>query len=150
MAYAPGVNLGPLILIPEANRKWAFSGFTTIGVAWNDCNLGSTGTLKVIPAGAKAVLLWTEIGMTGVTGATDYIITYLRKNGSTSTTTPNLVQLAAVGWNLGAGLSVYDYQMVVVEVDSSGIFEYQDLARGGAGDASGILQIFCMGYYMGG
>ena len=139
MAYAPGIDLGTLKLIPEASRPaaWLLSGgaattFTDVSFA------------AYTPAGVKALYLQYGISWTG-NGVADYSGWQLRKNGSSETARNKTVVVMDYLTNLASG-SVREVDgVLIVECDTSGIIEYRFL--GGAA-AVGGLYLSPLGYYL--
>ena len=145
MAFAPGVSLGPLILIPEASRytTWQLSAgaATSFTDAW-----GAGVANPYTPKGVKGLLLQYLSTFTG-DGVDDESLFLLRKNGSAVTNSVALVRCGAFRGALTLNITIRNSGLVVVECDSDGIIEY--INSTGA-TAIGTLYLVTHGYYMGG
>lgn len=133
-------DLGKIRFLTEARRVSIITAFTTIGAAWHDADCS-----PYCPAGFTAVYLEIQFLMVG-DGTSDGIYGFLRKNGSTATTTPAAQAYGIYNTNLGAGITIDRFFTKLVEVDSSGIFEYQDFTRYGGGAATAQLDVMLIGY----
>lgn len=144
MAYAPANDLGTLKIIPEANRPstYLINGYATFGFGWVDVDCSS-----IVPKGTKAVMLFLTMVFTG-DGTTDAVYSFFRKNGSSATAEQQLPYIINQLTNLGAGISVQQTSLIVVELDTSGIFEHSQLRRSGGGAATGSLSAIPIGYYL--
>lgn len=146
MAYAPGIDLGTLKLLPEANRSSSYqlNGATTTGT-WTDC-WGAEVPNPYVPKGAKAIRVKFALQFAG-NGAYDYARALLRKNGSTTTAAAQLADLVA--YDVDAPADGYGSQFGEVDVlcDENGIIEYYIYAASG-GRAAGTLYLNTIGYWM--
>ncbi len=146
MAYAPGVDLGTLKLLPEASRPsaWQVNGSTTRD-AWTDA-WGSGTPNPYTPKGVKALRLKFAVVFTG-DGAYDYAGVSLRKNGSSITDTDQLHRLVCYQTNAPTGTTPSMYGEVDCLCDEDGIIEYYIQSASGA-RADGTLYLSTIGYWM--
>lgn len=143
MAYAPGVDLGTLKMIPEESRpsSWQLSGSTTRDswtVAWT--------ANSYAPYGAKAIRLKVSLSFTG-DGTVDYASCKLRKYGSSVTDDDQCLSVVTYSPNAPTGVTPASYREIDVLCDENGVVEYYLYGASGS-RADGILSMSTIGYWM--
>lgn len=115
--------------VPEDKRTTIIPTFSTFGSTWNDCTPGT-------PAGTRSIRAQVLMKMVG-DSTTDAILTRFRKNGSSQTDSPFVVERRIGYLNLAA--EIQEFTDFEVELDTAGVFEYRDLGRSGGGAATGSI-----------
>lgn len=143
VAYAPGVDVGTLKLIPEASRSSAWQLSAGASAAFADA-WGAGIANPYTPEGVKALLLQYLVTFTG-DGVDDECRFLLRKNGSAVTDAVRLIRCTAFYTTLPTGKTLRNSGLVIVECDIDGIVEY---INDTAATVTGTLYLNTMGYYL--